>query len=125
VQSRARRILVVEDEALIAMLVEDMLGDLGYEAVGPALDLSEALSLAAQEAFDGAILDVNLNGEATFPVAQMLVERRIPFAFASGGAAEFKREFAAAPVLIKPFSLAQVRAVLTDLFDSHDTPITW
>jgi CheY-like chemotaxis protein len=76
----ARRALVVEDEILVAMYIEDLLADLGFEVVALATDLDQALPVAREGAFDVAVLDVNLNGRASFPVA----ERRIPFLFASG-----------------------------------------
>jgi CheY-like chemotaxis protein len=81
---RPRRALVVEDEILVAMYVEDLLTDLGFEVVAVATELEEALPLARDKALDLAVLDVNLNGKLSFPVAEVLRERRIPFLFASG-----------------------------------------
>jgi CheY-like chemotaxis protein len=116
-EPQPRRVLVVDDEALIAMLVEDMLTELGYAPVGPVGQLDEALEQARQGGFDAAILDVNLNGEAVFPVAHALTERRLPFAFASGhAAAELQEAFPDTPVLLKPFNIAQVGAVLAQIF---------
>ncbi|HKH34403.1 MAG TPA: response regulator [Beijerinckiaceae bacterium] len=80
----ARRALVVEDEILVAIYIEDLLTDLGFEVVALATDLDQALPVAREGAFDVAVLDVNLNGRASFPVAEVLRERRIPFLFASG-----------------------------------------
>lgn len=100
-----RRVLVVEDEILVAMLVEDMVRDLGHEVVGPAMTLDVALQLAEEASVDCAILDVNLGeGTPSTPVAVILAARHIPFLFATGyGAAGANSTFATAPVLEKPF----------------------
>jgi PAS domain S-box-containing protein len=98
------RILIVEDEMMVAMLLEDMLGELGYEVVGPALALDKALAMAREAVIDAAILDVNLNGRETYPVAHVLRERGIPFVFASGyGERAIAESFQGAPILSKPF----------------------
>ncbi|WP_261404766.1 response regulator [Chenggangzhangella methanolivorans] len=79
------RILLVEDEAMIAMLVEDMLLDGGAEVVGPAGGVKAALAVIAEtDAIDGALLDVNLGGEQSFEVADALAARNIPFVFVTG-----------------------------------------
>jgi len=75
----ARNVLVVDDEALIAMLIEDMLLDLGCKVVGPAYQLSEAVALARDSEIDCAILDLNLEGKPTLAVARVLRSRNIPF----------------------------------------------
>lgn len=102
---RAPRVLVVEDEVMIAMLVEDMLIDLGFEVVGPALDLEGALPLAEQADLDLAVLDVNLgNGRRSFQVADVLRERGVPFLFATGyGTAGLSEAYAGSLTLKKPF----------------------
>jgi CheY-like chemotaxis protein len=79
-----RRVLLVEDEAMIAMLIEDMLEDLGHSLAAVATRLEEALALARSEALDLAILDLSLGGTLTYPVADVLRERRVPFIFATG-----------------------------------------
>src|SRR4051812_49879923 len=79
-----RRILVVEDEFLIRMLLEDMLTDLGYELVGVAGRLDEATELAKTKDFDLAILDVNLDGHDVYPVADLIGKRGLPFMFVTG-----------------------------------------
>src|SRR5215210_847932 len=78
------RVLVVEDEAMIAMLVEDMVVDFGSEVVGPASRMDEALGLARQAELDAAILDINVGGDVIFPVADVLQARGIPLIFATG-----------------------------------------
>jgi CheY-like chemotaxis protein len=79
-----KRILLVEDEALIAVTVEQMLGDSGAEVVGTAATLDEALALCAGAACDAAVLDVNLGGALVFPAADVLARRGIPVVFATG-----------------------------------------
>jgi CheY-like chemotaxis protein len=99
-----RRVLVVEDEALVLMLLTDMVEEAGAIVVGPASSVPEALELAKQPGIEAALLDVNLNGQPVFPVANVLRERGIPFAFLTGyGRAGLPDEYADAPVLQKPF----------------------
>src|SRR6202007_388047 len=78
------RVLVVEDEMMVSMLIEDMLTDLGCTVVGPASRLDEALELAGRAEIDCAVLDVNLGGQPIFPLADLLREKGAPFAFATG-----------------------------------------
>jgi CheY-like chemotaxis protein len=100
----ALRVLVVEDEMLVAMNIEDMLLDLGHEVAALASRLDAALSLASEGSFDIAMLDVNLAGQASFPVADMLRTRGIPYLFATGyGIQGIAEEHRHAPVLQKPF----------------------
>lgn len=112
----ALRILVVEDEMTIAFMLEDMLLDLGYEVAGVAMRLPDALRAATSLEFDLAILDVNLDGLKSFPVAEALKTRGIPFAFATGyGAAGIERAYADLPVLKKPFMQAELDRVLREV----------
>lgn len=98
------RILVVEDEAIVAMLLEDMLGELGYEVVGPVTHLDRALDLARGAPIDAAVLDVNVNGKDTYGVADALRARAIPFVFATGyGTKELAERFRDTPITQKPF----------------------
>jgi CheY-like chemotaxis protein len=99
------RILVVEDEAAISLLLEDMLLDFGCEVVGPAARLSAALDAVSREQVDLAILDVNVAGEPIYPVAEALAQREIPFVFSTGyGSAGIRDTFRDRPVLQKPFA---------------------
>ncbi len=99
------RILVVEDEAAISLLLEDMLLDFGCEVIGPAARLSAALDAVANEKVDLAILDVNVAGEPIYPVAEALAARSIPFVFSTGyGSAGIRDAFRDRPVLQKPFA---------------------
>lgn len=99
-----KRILVVEDELMIRMLLQDMLEDLGHTLAGEAGRIDEALALAKQCEFDVAILDVNLNGHPISPVVEILVERGLPFVFATGyGARGVPAAYRQTPTLQKPF----------------------
>ncbi|HEY5289834.1 MAG TPA: response regulator [Caulobacteraceae bacterium] len=109
-----RRVLLVEDEAMIAMLLEDMLGDLGCHVVGPAYALAPALALAAgSDPIDVAILDVNLAGRPVFEVADALRARRVPMIFSTGyGETGLRDVDQGAPVLGKPFRAGELAAAL-------------
>ena len=99
------KVLVVEDEAIIALMVEDLLGDMGCEVVGPAGELSQAFAIAASQSFDCAILDVNLGGERVDPFVDLLKARGAPFIFATGyGVQGVREEDRAWPVLLKPIN---------------------
>jgi CheY-like chemotaxis protein len=103
------RVFVVEDESIITMMLQDMLEELECEVAGIASRFAEALDKANTLAFDVAVLDVNLNGQRTFPIAEALAKRNLPFVFATGyGAAAVPEAFRAAPVLQKPFRLADL-----------------
>ncbi len=110
------KVLVVEDEALVSMLVEDMLTDLGCTVDGPAAEIEEALKLASSADIDAALLDVNLGGRPIFPVADALRARGVPYAFASGyGEAGISEDHRGSAVLQKPFREADLRRVLEGL----------
>ena len=110
-----RRILIVEDEMMIAMLLEDMLVDLGCSVVGPSASLEPALDLAkSDDALDVAILDVNLAGQPVFPVADILRAKGDPIIFSSGyGDAGLREIDRAATVLQKPFRAGDLARALT------------
>jgi len=103
-QLRGRRILVVEDGALMAAEIEERLREAGSAVVGPALRLPEALALAKSEDLDAAVLDVNLNGQMVFPVAEALRNRKVPFLFLTGYGDTYlwPAEFRETPRLEKP-----------------------
>ena len=99
------RVLVVEDEAAISLVLEDMLLDFGCEVVGPSARLAAALEAVEKEKVDIAILDVNVAGESIYPVAEALQARSIPFVFSTGyGSQGIKDSFRDRPVLQKPFA---------------------
>lgn len=107
------RVLVVEDEVAIAMLLEDMLLDIGAVVIGPAGRLSQGKTLAETEEVDIAILDVNVAGEPVYPVVDILARRGIRFVFSTGyGAGGIDPAWRDRPVLQKPFSQAELEAAL-------------
>ena len=109
----ALRILVVEDELMIRMLLEDMLGELGYTIAAEAGRMDEALQAAKTADFDLAILDVNLNGEPISPVADALVARGVPFVFATGyGEHGLPAPYRDRPTQKKPFHLVGLEQML-------------
>ena len=101
----AKRILIVEDDVLLAWHLEDLLTTLGHDVIGPATRVALAMELARESEIDLAVLDINLAGTKSFPVADILCQRGIPFAFATGygaeGLVDGYRDF---PVLRKPYS---------------------
>src|SRR3984893_6184155 len=112
-----RRILLVEDEIMIRMLLEDMLADLGHEVKAVAAALDDALALARDTDCDAAILDVNLNGAEVYAVADILVERGIPFAFATGyGERGIPPKYRGRPTLRKPFQRSALALTLARAF---------
>ncbi len=113
------RILVVDDEPLISMLVEGWLTELGCDVVGPARSVEEGLNIVDDAELDAAILDVNLAGENSYLVASALQERGVPFAFATGdGSLEADTGFDDPILLAKPFTFDGVKAVLDQLLAS-------
>lgn len=114
------RALVVEDEGVIALLIEDMLLDLGCEVVASAAHLDKACTLARSSDFDFALLDLNLDGRSAVPVAHILRERRIPFLFSTGyGTSGIADEFPSQLVLAKPFKISELRDKISLTLASH------
>lgn len=112
------RFLLLEDEALVSMLIEDVLADLGCVVAAVVTNVADALAVidAHERPFDAAILDVNLGGETAYPVAAVLTERRIPFAFATGyGQEGVGHEYASVPVVAKPFDETALQGVIQQL----------
>ena len=110
------RVLVVEDEMMVSMLIEDMLGELGCKVVGPASRLDEAMALVEEADLDCAVLDVNLGGQPIFPLADLLRSKGAPFAFATGyGDAGLRDVDKGSPVLQKPFRESDLARVLGEL----------
>src|SRR5690349_20437605 len=98
------KVLVVEDEGSIALLIEDMLADLGCEIVASAASLAQGCAIAATAAINLAVLDINLNGKLVFPAAEILLSRNVPFVFSTGyGLSGVPEQFRNFPVLAKPF----------------------
>lgn len=113
---RGKRVLAVEDEPLVAFALEDLLLDLGCEVVGPAVRLSHALELARAEPIDLAVLDVNLGTEHSYPVADALATRAVPFLFATGyGAEGIDASYAGVPRVCKPYGQSALETALLAL----------
>lgn len=110
------RILLVEDEMLVAMLLEDMLAEAGHTLIGPLARVDQAIEAARQETIDLAILDVNVGGDEVYPVAKALAARNIPFAFATGyGAHGLLEPWQDRPTLQKPFHRSDLFRMVDEL----------
>lgn len=108
-----RRVLIVEDESLVAMLLETILEDMGCTPVGPAANIDDGMAMATQGDLDAALLDVNVAGQQVFPVAQALKDRGVPFVFSTGyGEGGLPDEWRGQATLQKPFTEAAVREAL-------------
>lgn len=109
-----KRILLVEDEFIVATMAEDMLSELGATVVGPATSLARGVALAESEEFDAAVLDINIQGTTVDPVADILSRRGIPFIFATGyGRPALRDRSQQAPLLDKPYTVDKLAAMLT------------
>jgi CheY-like chemotaxis protein len=115
-RTQAKRVLVVEDELLIRLLLEDMLSGLGYTVAAEATRMDEALEATKNADFDLAILDANLNGQPVSPVADALVARGTPFVFATGYG-EMPEPYRDRPTLMKPFQLDGLKQMLQSAFE--------
>ncbi|MFL6727569.1 MAG: response regulator [Sphingomicrobium sp.] len=113
----SRSILIVEDEPLIAMMLEDFLDSLGHRVHGTCDNVQCALDEAEKGGFDLAILDVNLKGENVWPVAARLREKQVPFVIATGGHVDPPPpEFNDAPVIEKPYTVDRVTPAIEAAF---------
>lgn len=117
-------VLVVEDEAIVSILFEDVLMELGCTDVRLAGRVSDALTMLREQRFDAAVLDVNVAGEPVYPVAARLVTGRVPFVFATGyGTSGIPAEWARIPVVQKPFATeALARALHLALHNRPNAP---
>ena len=116
----ARRFLVVEDEYLIALLIEEYLADLEHQVVAVAVTLGDALEQAHEGAFDAALLDLQLGGASSYPVADILSRRGIPFAFVTGRAeGDVPAAYGTVPMLCKPFRFADFMAIIARLLPAN------
>ena len=107
------RVLIVEDDSIIAMTAEDMLEEVGCMTVAVASTLAEALARAADTEFDVALLDLNLKDENSIPVAALLRERGTPFIFATGyDGVPADSGFSDAPFISKPYRMDQLAAII-------------
>jgi len=109
------RILVVEDEFAVLLLVEDMLLELGFTIAGTASRIEEALGLARSLDFDAAVLDVNLNGQHISPVAEIVAERGLPIVFSTGyGRSGLEPHWRDRPIVQKPYRVEELNAALQE-----------
>jgi len=106
------RVLLVEDESIVAMMVADLLEELGHVVAGAASTLEDAVVKAASLEFDVALLDLNLNGRQSKPVVAILQRRELPFVFTTGYGSAMTAELAEVPVLRKPFLIGDLQDVL-------------
>ena len=107
------RVLIVEDETLVALLLEDMLADIGCTVIGSASTVNGALETLRQTAPGAVVLDINLGGEKSYPVAEALAQSGVPFVFATGyGDDRLKDPWQQRPVIQKPFGQDQLKQAL-------------
>ena len=119
-----KRVLVVEDEMLVLMAIEDMLADLGCTSIAVAANIGKALELVSTETFNLATLDVNLNGERSYPVAKALSEAGVPFAFSTGyGEHGIGGRHSHHMVLTKPYTRFQLEKVINILLAGELPPV--
>lgn len=117
-----RRILVVEDEMMVLMMIEGMLAELGCGSVTAAATVCKALALIDNQAFDVAMLDLNLGGDRSLAVADALDERSVPFLFSTGyGDLGVTEKYRDRPVLKKPFGFGDLRRAF-EIFPLGDLP---
>jgi CheY-like chemotaxis protein len=110
------RVLVVEDEVLVAWALEDMLNALGCGVIGPAARVDQALAMVEAGSIDVAILDVNLNGQKSYPVADALAARSVPFVFSTGYHKDSMEDgYRDSPMLQKPYEQAELGNILAKL----------
>ncbi|HVV61028.1 MAG TPA: response regulator [Pseudolabrys sp.] len=110
-------ILIVEDETLLAMDVETMVSDAGYRVLGPVTSIAEAMRVASTSVIDAAILDINLQGQPVFPLADILASSSIPFVVLSGHQREMLPErHRDRPFIQKPYRVEELLAALKELF---------
>ena len=118
---RTRSFLLVEDEALIRMMLFNMLEELGHAVVADAGRIEDALRLAHDPSFEIAILDINLGGPTSTPVAEILARRSVPFVFASGyGQDDIPEGFKNRPMLRKPFQMDDLDRAIRAALAEHE-----
>ncbi|WP_322890653.1 MULTISPECIES: response regulator [unclassified Yoonia] len=110
-----KRVLIVEDEVLLAMDLEEMLTDIGHTVAGQATRVGKAIKLAREIDLDFAVLDINVAGTKSFPVADILRERGIPFTFATGyGVDGLQDGYRDLPVLQKPYTQSDLERTISE-----------
>ncbi len=115
-----RRVLLVEDEMMVAGMLERMLTGLGYAVVGPAIAVDEAIEMIDDGGIDVAVLDINLDGQMSYPVADELTNRGIPFVFATGyGGGDLPNAYEGCSILKKPFRRSGLGDALAGVLNGH------
>jgi CheY-like chemotaxis protein len=115
------RVLVVEDESMILMLIEDMLAEMGCTVAGVASDVQGALRMMPSVQFDAAIVDINLNGTRSVPIAERLRNMRTPFVLSTGyGGSGASPAFSGIPIVAKPFEQKDLRTALLAALDARN-----
>ena len=110
------RILILEDEPLIAMMLADWIDELGHEIVGPVHAIDTALAAVTSQSFDAAIIDINIGYQQSYPVADVLVTRQLPFAFATGDSPDsIEERFTGCSTLAKPYDFDTFQRVVDNL----------
>lgn len=118
------RVLVVEDEMMILMMLEMALEDLGCESIVAASTLDTALALADQPSFDIALLDMNLGGKDSYPIADALDARNVPYIFCTGNTGGDRRKgVPLRPTLRKPFGIDEMAKALALLIAEVNNPL--
>jgi CheY-like chemotaxis protein len=119
-----RRVLLVEDEMFVVWLFEDMLADLGCTVVGPASSVNQALAMIEAEAIDVAVLDINLNGQMSYPIADALAARGVPFVFSTGYDKDVLLDgYRTFPVLQKPIQRSELSDTLAELLTPKEPSV--
>ena len=124
---RQPRVLLVEDEALVAMMIQETLAEFGFDVLGPVATVSEALAAAREPGIDAAVLDINLGDDLVYTVAEILARRGVPFVFVTGYDSDsVDARFSGIPVLQKPIereSLQRIFANDDDLKRDEAAPL--
>jgi CheY-like chemotaxis protein len=116
-----KRVLVVEDEIMVSWLLEDMLANLGCVVIGPAVRVDQALAIIESEPLDAAVVDLNLNGQFSYPVADALAARGVPFVFSTGyNKDSLPNSYQSFPVLQKPFDRLKLGDTLAKLLTPNE-----
>ena len=123
-QVNASRLLLVEDELIVGAFMQDLLETIGYRTTQPIGRLAEAIQAANAERFDGAVLDMNLNGELVYPLAELLTSQKVPFVFVTGYAPRgVDSRFQAVPVLQKPVAEEELASTLKAILATQSAPV--